>query len=80
MRYTDTRLDEQKRGLSIKSCPVSLLLEDSRGKSFLLNLLDCPGHVGFSDESSAGLRISDGALIVVDAVEGVMIQVILFLG
>lgn len=74
VRYTDTRQDEQKRGVSIKSTPVSLLLEDSRNKNYLLNLMDTPGHVNFSDEGTAALRISDGAVIVVDAVEGVMMQ------
>ena len=71
-RYTDTRQDEQDRGCSIKSTPVSLVLENSRGKSYLLNVADCPGHVNFSDESTAALRVADGAVIVVDAVEGVM--------
>jgi len=74
VRYTDTRKDEQERALSIKSTPVSLVLEDTRGKSFLLNLLDTPGMANFSDEVSAALRACDGALLVVDAVEGVMMQ------
>lgn len=74
MRYTDTRKDEQERALSIKSCPVSLVLESTRGKSYLCNLIDTPGMVNFSDEVSAALRACDGALLVVDAVEGVMMQ------
>ena len=69
--YTDTRQDEQQRKLSIKSTPVSLVLESSKGKSFLLNVIDCPGHVNFSDEATAGLQVADGAVIVVDALEGV---------
>ena len=49
-RYTDSRVDEQKRGLSIKSAPVSLLLQSSTEKHYLFNLIDTPGHVGFQDE------------------------------
>lgn len=74
VRYTDTRKDEQERALSIKSTPVSLVLENVKEKNLLINIIDCPGHVNFSDESTAALRVSDGALIVVDAVEGVMLN------
>ena len=74
MRYTDTRKDEQERGLSIKSAPVSLVLPDHRDKSYMINLIDTPGHVDFSDEISAGMRISDGVVVVVDAIEGVMLN------
>ena len=49
-------------------------MEDLSGKSYLLNALDCPGHVNFNDESTAALRAADGAVVVVDAVEGVMMN------
>ncbi|CAM9399052.1 unnamed protein product [Ectocarpus sp. 4 AP-2014] len=74
VRYTDTRVDEQQRGLSVKSCPVSMVLESTAGKSYLLNLIDCPGHVNFVDESVAAMRACDGIVLVVDAVEGVMMH------
>lgn len=74
LRYTDTRLDEQERQISIKTVPMSLVLEDSAGKSFLCNIMDTPGHVNFSDEMTAALRLADGAVLVVDAVEGVMVR------
>ena len=74
IRYTDSRKDEQERELSIKSTAVTLVMEDLSGKSYLLNALDCPGHVNFNDESTAALRAADGAVVVVDAVEGVMMN------
>ncbi|KAL6759260.1 elongation factor EF-Tu-like protein [Haematococcus lacustris] len=73
LRFTDTRVDEQSRGMSIKAMPMSLVLEGSSGKSFLLNLVDCPGHVNFNDEVTAALRLCDGMLLCVDAAEGLMV-------
>lgn len=73
LKFTDTRLDEQARGMSIKMMPLSLVMEGSSGKSYLLNLLDTPGHVNFNDEVTAALRLADGMLLVVDACEGVMV-------
>ncbi|ERN10847.1 110 kDa U5 small nuclear ribonucleoprotein component CLO [Amborella trichopoda] len=74
MRYTDTRIDEQERRVSIKAVPMSLVLEDSNAKSYLCNIFDTPGHVNFSDEMTAALRLADGAVVVVDAAEGVMVN------
>jgi U5 small nuclear ribonucleoprotein component len=50
-------------------------LPDSRGKSYLFNFIDTPGHPNFSDEVSAGIRLSDGMLLVVDVIEGVTFYV-----
>ncbi|PKU31296.1 hypothetical protein llap_18400 [Limosa lapponica baueri] len=67
-------LHHGKRGVGIKSTPVTIVLPDTKGKSFLFNIIDTPGHVNFSDEVTAGLRISDGVVLFIDAAEGVMLN------
>uniref|UniRef100_A0A0K0DEA0 Tr-type G domain-containing protein n=1 Tax=Angiostrongylus cantonensis TaxID=6313 RepID=A0A0K0DEA0_ANGCA len=73
-RYTDTLFIEQQRGCSIKAMPVTIVMQDTRHKSYLLNIIDTPGHVNFSDEVTAAYRLCDGVVIVVDAHEGVMMS------
>ncbi|CAH0394055.1 unnamed protein product [Bemisia tabaci] len=74
LRYTDTLFTESERGVSIKATPVTLVLPDVKQKSFLMNLFDTPGHVNFSDEVTAAMRLCDGVVIFVDAAEGVMLN------
>ncbi|GAO51234.1 P-loop containing nucleoside triphosphate hydrolase protein [Saitoella complicata NRRL Y-17804] len=74
LRYTDTHHLEQERVMSIKSAPMSLVMQNLKGKSHLLNIIDTPGHVNFVDEVAAAVRLADGVVLVVDAVEGVMIN------
>lgn len=50
--------------------PVTIVMQDNRHKSYLLNIIDTPGHVNFSDEVTAAYRLCDGVVIVVDAHEG----------
>jgi len=72
-RYTDSRRDEQARGVTIQATPVSLVLPTGEGKHYLSTFVDCPGHPCFEAETAAATRLCDGAVVVVDAVEGSML-------
>jgi len=69
LRYLDYRDDEQQRGVTMKSSSITLHF-----KNHVINLIDSPGHVDFCSEVSTAARLSDGALVLVDACEGVHIQ------
>lgn len=85
LRFLDSSEEEQKRGITMHSSAISLLF-DLEGKKatdgetdgvkdeYLINLVDCPGHIDFSSDVSTATRLCDGALIVIDVLEGICTQ------
>ena len=86
LRYLDDTVDEQERGITMRASAITILHRrrgpppraweegDAGERDYAITLVDSPGHIDFSHDACAATRLSDGAIIVVDVVEGVRVQ------
>ena len=72
--YLDSEKIEQERQMTVKSSNVNMVYERSENDEYLINLIDTPGHVDFGGHVTRAIRAIDGAIVVMDSVEGVMPQ------